>query len=108
VALTGDGGGKVPALARSLHGRSRVARTLVNWFKLGARIPGASMRLVEVNGAAGALLLDGEDRVMSVIVLEASGGQIQNISSVVNPEKLAHLGPVADLRALLRPGSTRE
>jgi len=27
VVLTGDGGGKVPALARSLHGRRRVART---------------------------------------------------------------------------------
>ena len=52
VVLTGDGGGKVPALARSLHGRSRVARTLLNWVKLGARIPGASMRPVEVNGGA--------------------------------------------------------
>lgn len=29
-------------------------------------------------------------------------GQITSISSVVNPEKLAHLGPVADLGALLR------
>jgi hypothetical protein len=39
VVLTGDGGGKVPALARSLHGRARVARTLLNWVKLGTRIP---------------------------------------------------------------------
>ena len=37
VQLTGDGGGKVPALARSLRGRNRVARTLVNWFRLAAR-----------------------------------------------------------------------
>jgi hypothetical protein len=50
VVLTGDGGGKVPALARSLHGRSRVARALLNWVKLGRRIPGAAMRPVEVNG----------------------------------------------------------
>ncbi len=35
VQLTGDGGGKVPALARSLRGRNRVARTLINWFRLG-------------------------------------------------------------------------
>ena len=39
IVLTGDGGGKVPALARSLQGRSRVARTLLNWVKLGARVP---------------------------------------------------------------------
>ena len=38
VELTGDGGGKAPALARSLRGRNRVARTLINWFRL-ARAP---------------------------------------------------------------------
>ena len=37
VKLTGDGGGKVPALARSLHGRSRVAHTLVSWLRQAAR-----------------------------------------------------------------------
>ena len=102
IVLTGDGGGKVPALARSLHGRSRVARTLLNWMKVGARIPGASLRTVEVNDSAGALLLDGEDRVISVWTLEIAGGQIHSVKSIVNPEKLAHLGPVADVRALLR------
>jgi RNA polymerase sigma-70 factor (ECF subfamily) len=102
VVLTGDGGGKVPALARSLHGRNRVARTLLNWVKLGARIPGARIRPVEVNGAPGALLLDGEERLIAVWALEIAKGQVQSIRSVVNPEKLAHLGPVADLRTLLR------
>ena len=102
IVLTGDGGGKVPALARSLHGRNRVGRTLLNWVKLGARIPGASLRPVEVNGAAGALLLDGEERLIGVWTLEIADGQIQAVNSVVNPEKLAHLGPVADLKTLLR------
>jgi RNA polymerase sigma-70 factor (TIGR02957 family) len=104
VVLTGDGGGRVPALARSLHGRDRVARTLLNWLRLGDRIPGASMRPVEVNGAPGALLLDGAGRVIAVWALEIAGGRIRAISSVVNPDKLGHLGPVADVRALLRPG----
>ena len=40
VVLTGDGGGKVPALARSLRGRNRVARTLMNWIKRGRADPG--------------------------------------------------------------------
>jgi RNA polymerase sigma-70 factor (TIGR02957 family) len=104
IVLTGDGGGKVPALAHSLHGRNRVARTLLNWTRLGARIPGVSLRPLEVNGTAGALLLDGEGRLIGVWTLEIAGGQIQAVNSVVNPEKLAHLGPVADLRALLRSG----
>jgi RNA polymerase sigma-70 factor (TIGR02957 family) len=108
IVLTGDGGGKVPALARSLQGRNRVARTLLNWVKLGARIPGASLRPVEVNGAAGALLLDGKERLIGVWTLEIAGGQIQAVNSIVNPEKLAHLGPVADLEALLRYGRSPE
>ena len=102
VVLTGDGGGKVPALARSLHGRNRVARTLLNWVKLGTRIAGASLQVAEVNGDPGALLFDGERRLISVWALEIAGGEIQAIRSVVNPEKLAHLGPVADWQSALR------
>ncbi len=101
VVLTGDGGGKVPALARALHGRTRVAGALVNWIKWGSRVPGASLRPVEVNGAPGALLLDGEERLVAVWALEVSGGEITGVSSIINPEKLGHLGPVADVRALL-------
>jgi len=44
VELTGDGGGKVPALARTLRGRSRVARALIDWARLAARAPGGSLR----------------------------------------------------------------
>jgi RNA polymerase sigma-70 factor (TIGR02957 family) len=104
VVLHGDGGGKVPALARSLHGRSRVARTLLAWSRQGARIPGATLRQVEVNGQPGALLLDGDGGLISVMALDIAGGQIRGVSSIVNPDKLAHLGRVADLRALLARG----
>jgi RNA polymerase sigma-70 factor (ECF subfamily) len=103
VQLTGDGGGKVPALARSLHGSNRVARTLLTWVRLAARLPGgAAFRRVEVNGAPGALLLDGRQQIIAVLALDVAGDQIAGICSVVNPDKLRHLGPVADLSALLR------
>jgi RNA polymerase sigma-70 factor (ECF subfamily) len=104
VVLHGDGGGKVPALARSLHGRSRVARTLLAWTRQGARIPGAAIRQVEVNSQPGALLLDGDGGLIGVMALDIAGGQVQGVSSIVNPDKLAHLGPVADVRALLARG----
>ena len=102
VVLTGDGGGKVPALGHPVAGRSRVAQTLMSWIRLGSRVPGASIREVEVNGMPGALLLDGEDRLVGVWELEIGGGEIQGVNSVVNPDKLAHLGPLADMAALLR------
>jgi RNA polymerase sigma-70 factor (ECF subfamily) len=107
VVLTGDGGGKVPALARQLRGRSRVARALLNWIRVGSRIPGATLRPVEVNGTPGALLLDGESRLVGVWALEFAGGEIVALNSIVNPDKLGHLGPVADTRALLRLAASR-
>jgi RNA polymerase sigma-70 factor (ECF subfamily) len=101
VVLTGDGGGKVPTIARPLHGRDRVARMLINGFRQVARVPGVSWHPVEVNGGPGALLLDGERRLIGVWALEIAGGQISRINSIVNPDKLAHLGPVADFDSLL-------
>jgi RNA polymerase sigma-70 factor (TIGR02957 family) len=103
VELTGDGGGKVPALARTLRGRDRVARTLMNWVRLGARAPGASLRPVEINGGPGALYLDAEQRLIAVMALDIAGGQIRGINGIVNPDKLAHLGPVGDFTSLVRP-----
>jgi RNA polymerase sigma-70 factor (TIGR02957 family) len=106
VELTGDGGGKVPALARTLHGRNRVARTLIKGIRQATTtLPGMSLRPVEVNGGPGALVLDPDQRLIGVMALDIAGGQITSISSIVNPDKLTHLGPVADLRSLLR--STR-
>jgi RNA polymerase sigma-70 factor (TIGR02957 family) len=103
VALTGDGGGKAPALARSLSGRNRVARILINWVRLGARLPGVSLRPAEVNGGAGALILDGQQRVLGVLSIDIDGSEVTAIRSIVNPDKLSHLGPVGDLRSLM-PG----
>jgi RNA polymerase sigma-70 factor (ECF subfamily) len=102
VVLRGDGGGKAPALARAVHGRARVARTLTAWLRAGTRLGGFSVRREEVNGQPGALFLDPEGRLFSVMILDVAEGQIQGVISIVNPDKLRHLGPVADYGALLR------
>jgi len=102
VELTADGGGKVPALARSLRGRSRVARTLINVLRRAARLPGVSVRPVEVNAGPGALLLHAQQRLIGVLALDIANGQITSVSAIVNPDKLRHLGPVADVTSLLR------
>ena len=102
VELTGDGGGKVPALARTLRGRTRVAGMLINWVRLAARVPGLSLRPVEVNGGPGALYLDAQQRLVAVMALEIADGQITGINAIVNPDKLTHLGPLGDYASLLR------
>jgi RNA polymerase sigma-70 factor (ECF subfamily) len=102
VVLRADGGGKVPALKRAIHGRPKVARTLIAGLRRGARIGGFTLRREDVNGQPGAMYVDREGRLAGVIILDVADGQIQAVSSIVNPDKLRHLGPVADLRALLR------
>src|ERR671910_3442780 len=49
VALHADGGGKVPALARPINGRERVARTLSAGMSALARF-GMRVQIAEVNG----------------------------------------------------------
>jgi RNA polymerase sigma-70 factor (TIGR02957 family) len=93
VVLHGDGGGKAPAIVQPLHGRARVAKTLLTWARVAARAGGFSLRLVEVNGQPGAMTLDAEGRPVGVMALDIADGQVQAVRSVVNPDKLRHLEP---------------
>ncbi len=94
VVLHGDGGGKAPAAKRALHGRARVARTLLGGLRTATR-RGLSSRREQVNGQPGALFHDREGRLIAVMILDVADGQIQGVSSIANPDKLRHLGPVA-------------
>ena len=102
VVLRADGGGKAPAVKRALHGRATVARALIAGLGRAARVGGFTLRREEVNGQPGALFRDRAGRLAAVMILDVADGQIQAVSSIVNPDKLRHLGPVADLNALLR------
>jgi hypothetical protein len=102
VVLHGDGGGKAPALARPLHGRRRVASTLVAWARQGRRFGGVSIRPVELNGQPGAMFVHASGQLVSVMSFDVAEGRIQAVRSIVNPDKLRHLGTPADLGALLR------
>jgi RNA polymerase sigma-70 factor (TIGR02957 family) len=104
VVLRGDGGGKAPALARAIHGRARAARTLIAGLRALTRF-GITTRREEINGQPGALFLDRKGRLIAVMSLDVAEGQIQGVSSIINPDKLRHLGPLADLGALLRQRS---
>ena len=104
VVLHGDGGGKVPALARSLHGAQPRRADAAAPGQAGARMAGVAMRRVEVNGQPGrarARRRAAADRRDGA--RHRATARCRRVRSVVNPDKLAHLGPVADLRALLRP-----
>ncbi len=99
VVFHGDGGAKAQAIGKPLAGRQRVMRLLVGLLRRG-RVVGASLRLAWVNGQPGALMYDAEGRVVSVVELDVAYGVVQTIRSVVNPDKLGHIGPVPDVARL--------
>jgi RNA polymerase sigma-70 factor (ECF subfamily) len=55
-----------------------------------------------MNGQPGAILRDRDGNVVGTLTLDVLDGRIQTIRSVVNPDKLGHLGPVGDPWAVAR------
>jgi RNA polymerase sigma-70 factor (ECF subfamily) len=99
VQLVGDGGGKAPQVARSVVGADKVARLLAAYFPLLVRID-VTFEPHEVNGRPGAVLRDRDGRVLTTMALDLLDGRISTIRSVANPDKLRHMGPVADAWAI--------
>ncbi|HKH41049.1 MAG TPA: RNA polymerase sigma-70 factor [Solirubrobacterales bacterium] len=102
VELHGDGGGIAPAIRRPVYGRAKAAQMFRNWGRLTERIGGLQLRPVRVNGQPGAEFMDPDGKLINVMALDIADGQIQTIRSIVNPEKLGHLGPLADTEELFR------
>ncbi|MFE9606542.1 RNA polymerase sigma-70 factor [Streptomyces hokutonensis] len=101
VQFVGDGGGKAPQLAKAVMGAENVARVLGTVFPWLIRID-VSFEPHEVNGQPGALFRDRDGKVLHALALDVLDGRIQTIRAVINPDKLTHLGPVADAWAVDR------
>lgn len=101
VQLTGDGGGKAPQWPNRIYGPDHVARLMAATVVLLGAV-GITMERHEVNGQPGAILRDRDGRVFNILMLDVLDGRIQEIRSVLNPDKLGHVGPVADAYALIR------
>ena len=104
VVVVGDGGGKAWAVARPFHGAQQVARFMLGLARRGPKL-GARVELSWVNGQPGAVTYDGEGRVINVFALDIADGLVQAIRSVINPDKLQHLGPVSDVARRAVPRS---
>ena len=101
VVVYGDGGGKAPQWTAPIVGVERVARLLAG---IGGQLHelGITIHPRRVNGQPGAVFLDRKGRLTNVWSLEVVDRSVQTVRSVINPDKLQHLGPVADVRVLQR------
>ncbi|GAA4567870.1 RNA polymerase sigma-70 factor [Planotetraspora kaengkrachanensis] len=110
VTLVGDGGGKARAPLRILEGSRNVAAFLaaiatedgvIRFLQsIGAPLTAdIDMEITDVNGGPG-VVLSAEGRVITVISLVISGGLIETVYLIANPDKIARLsGPPADEEA---------
>lgn len=101
VQLVGDGGGKAPQLAKAVSGTENAARLLASVFPLMARVD-VTFEPQEINGQPGAIFRDRDGKVLHIMALDVLDGQIRTVRTVINPDKLGHLGPVADAWAVDR------
>ena len=101
VIVYGDGGGMSPSWPRPIVGRDRVSRLMGGFSGWLTRYE-LRFERHEVNGQPGATLVDRNDNIVNVFALDIVDGMIQTIRSVLNPDKLRHLGPLADVEGMLR------
>ena len=92
ITLWSDGGGKVAAARRPIHGADAVARFLIGVVRKAPA--GLTLGVRRVNGQPGLVTyLDG--RPFGVLLLDVADGRIQALRFVVNPDKLQHLAASA-------------
>jgi Sigma-70, region 4/SnoaL-like domain len=101
VVFVGDGGGKGPAVKHPITGTLRVARFMAGLIRAGHRV-GALLEPSVVNGSPGLRVLDPAGQLVNVLAIDFRDGRVAEIRSIINPDKMQHLGPVADAAELLR------
>jgi RNA polymerase sigma-70 factor, ECF subfamily len=100
VQWVGDAGGKGPVWGKGIFGAGNVVRVLTVMLPPFLRIGGV-VEPHDVNGQPGAIIRDRDGKVISTWALDILDGRIQTVRAVINPDKLGHLGLVADAWAIL-------
>ena len=104
AVFVGDGGGKAAALPEPIYGRDRVVHLLRAFANQNRRL-NLRFEPARINGQPGAVVRDLDGLVVTVIALDIVGGAIGTVRSIVNPDKIGHLGAVSPLtRRSGRPG----
>jgi RNA polymerase sigma-70 factor, ECF subfamily len=107
VQMVADSGGKAPMWGKGIiAGAGNVARIIASLIGPFARIGGV-VEPHQVNGQPGAILRDRDGRIVNVLALDILDGQVQAIHTVLNPDKLSRIGPVADGWEVLRETTSR-
>jgi len=107
VVTYGDGGGRGPSLPKPVYGRDKVLRLLAALSGVLRRFD-LHLERGTVNAQPGVLVRDASGALLNVLSVDVFGGRVQTIHSILNPDKLGHLGPLLGPDHPLRRGPRRE
>jgi RNA polymerase sigma-70 factor, ECF subfamily len=106
VYMVGDSGGKAPLVAQEAYGAEAVG-AMMAYVARGFASVGVRLEPHELNGQPGAIFHAPDGGILSVMTLDVLDGRIQTVHAVVNPDKLGHVGPVADIWAVNRAANLK-
>lgn len=90
VVLYTDGGGKVTAVSRPIHGANAVVRLFMALARHFAAAGSRPVQFCTVGGLSGFVTIE-DEKVLQTTALDLCGDRIEAIYVTRNPEKLRHL-----------------
>jgi RNA polymerase sigma-70 factor (ECF subfamily) len=100
AVLVGDGGGKARSIPAPMTGGAQIARALATFYRMAAEAQ-LTLHAAWVNGGPGFRTVAPDGRLVNVVGIDIADGHVTRVHSMLNPDKLGHLGPVSDIA--LRP-----
>ncbi len=90
VTIWSDGGGKIAAAIRPIHGRDAAAQFIAGLAKQSKKV-NAIAEIVILNGRESILVRNGAGKLETVLMLESDGSHLTALHFIRNPDKLRHL-----------------
>jgi RNA polymerase sigma-70 factor (ECF subfamily) len=100
VELVGDGGGKARSIPHPMVGVAAVARAIIAFYGQVDAL-GITLEPAWINGGPGFRTFDPDGQLVNVVALDVVDDRIATIYSMLNPDKLGHLGEISTIG--LRP-----
>ncbi len=96
--LTGDGGGKVVAVPRTIFGRKNLVRFFKRVAKLQEGQAPDQWRFCYINGLPAIVSREAEPDILQSTALQIEGGRVSRVYIVRNPDKTEHLASEIDFQ----------
>jgi RNA polymerase sigma-70 factor (ECF subfamily) len=90
VTIWSDGGGKIAAATRPIHGREAAAKFIAGLVRQSIKVK-TTAEIVILNGRESIVVRNAASKLQTVLILESDGTHLTALRFIRNPDKLRHL-----------------